>query len=68
MWINAHDALIAMAPLDKVKTCVQIMKEYAEKPILIKGEQLIIPADCKISTPDERGVHRWSTLEKWKDE
>jgi hypothetical protein len=44
------------------------MKEYAEKPILIKGEQLIIPADCKISTPDERGVHRWSTLEKWKDE
>jgi DNA polymerase I-like protein with 3'-5' exonuclease and polymerase domains len=68
LWINSHDALIAMAPLDKVKTCLAIMKEYAEKPIIIKGEQLIIPAETKISTPDERGVHRWSTLVKWKEQ
>ena len=62
MALNIHDALITLAPLSKLKTCLAIMKEYAEKPLIIKGEQLIIPADLKQSQPDERGVHRWSNL------
>jgi uracil-DNA glycosylase family 4 len=66
IWLNNHDALIALAPVDKLKTCCSIMKEYQEKPIYINGEELIIPADTKISYPDEHGVHRWSTLKKWK--
>lgn len=66
MLLNVHDALLCVAPLHLVKTCVAIMKEYAEKPILINGEPLIIPADTKISHPDEHGIHRWSTLQKWK--
>ena len=66
IWLNVHDALMCLAPLDKVKTCVAIMKEHAETPIIIKGEPLIIPADTKISMPDDDGVHRWSTLKKWK--
>lgn len=60
--LNIHDALICLAPLDKVKKCLQIMKKHAEEPIMINGEELIIPADCKISQPDEKGVHRWSNL------
>jgi DNA polymerase I-like protein with 3'-5' exonuclease and polymerase domains len=66
MWLNIHDALIAIAPLDKLKTCLRIMKRYAEEPIIINGEPLIIPADVAISQPDEKGIHRWSTLKKLK--
>lgn len=68
MWLNVHDALMAIAPLDKIRTCLKIMKRYAESPILIDGEELIIPADCKESVPDENGFHRWSTLKKVKIE
>lgn len=62
MVLNIHDALIALAPLDKLKTCLSIMKAYAERPILVKGRELIIPADCKTSYADEQGKHRWSQL------
>lgn len=62
--LNIHDALICHGPLSKIKTCLAIMKEHAESPILIKGEQLIIPADLKMSVADETGEHRWSTLKK----
>lgn len=62
--LNVHDALICHGPVEKIKTCLAIMKEYAESPILINGEELIIPADLKMSVPDDKGMHRWSTLEK----
>lgn len=68
--LNIHDALIGLATADVVKTALSIAKEYAEEPIVVenvyetKAEQCIIPADCKISEPDEGGVHRWSTLKK----
>jgi uracil-DNA glycosylase family 4 len=62
--LNIHDALICHGPVDKIKTCLSIMKEHAESPILINGEELIIPADLKMSIPDELGLHRWSTLKK----
>jgi len=61
--LNIHDALIAIAPLSKIKTCLAVMREHAERPLMIQGEQLIIPADLKQSQPDERGIHRWSSLE-----
>lgn len=64
MVLNIHDALICLAPHDKVKTCLSIMKAYAEQPIMVRGEPLIIPADCKISVPDDKGIERWSTLKK----
>jgi uracil-DNA glycosylase family 4 len=66
MWLNGHDSLIAMVPHDNAKTALRIMKEHAERPIMIGGEPLIIPADTKISEPDEKGIHRWSTLKKCK--
>lgn len=62
--LNIHDALICLAPTDKIQKCMQIMVKHAQEPIMIKGEPLIIPADVKISQPDEHGVHRWSTLKK----
>ena len=61
--LNVHDALIALAPLAKIKTCLQIMKRYAEAPLYIDGRELIIPADCKHAVPDDDGVRRWSNLE-----
>lgn len=70
--LNIHDAVIGIAKPSAVKTAVQICKEYMEMPIMIsdvygkKAEQLIIPADAKISEPDEKGIHRWSTLKKVK--
>lgn len=71
--VNAHDALIGIATPDKVKDALRIAKKYAEAPIMIqniyrtKTEPLIIPADCMISEPDDRHIHRWSTLKKVKD-
>jgi DNA polymerase I-like protein with 3'-5' exonuclease and polymerase domains len=73
--LNIHDALVCIAPHDKIKTCLAIMKKHAEEPIPIGGELLIIPAELKISCPtsweyneetgrvtyhdDPNGKHRW---------
>jgi uracil-DNA glycosylase family 4 len=64
--INVHDSLTGIAPIGRGKDCLRICKEYAEAPITIKGEQLIIPADLALSQPDEQGIHRWSNLKKFK--
>lgn len=60
--LNVHDALIGLVPIEKAEHCLRIMVKHAERPLIIHGEPLIIPADTKISQPDERGIHRWSTL------
>ena len=78
--LNIHDALICIAPISKVKSCLRIMKKYAEEPIRINGIDMIIPAELKVSVPcdiivDEesgkvhyepnpKGVHCWGNLEK----
>jgi len=64
--LNVHDALIGLAPISKAKTCLAIMKEWAETPIMVQGEPMIIPSDLGMSQPDEKGVHRWSTIKKIK--
>lgn len=62
MWLNIHDALICLAPRHKVKTCLSIMKKYAEEPIMINGMPLIIPAETKMGYPDDKEIIRWSQL------
>jgi uracil-DNA glycosylase family 4 len=67
--LNIHDALIATNRCGYGAIVREIMKKYAEEPLLIEGmdgevRELIIPCDLKTSKPDEIGVHRWSTLEK----
>lgn len=62
MALNIHDALIAMGPIDDLPMALSIMKYYAEEPLYIHGEKLIIPADTKLSYPDEKGIHRWNQL------
>lgn len=62
--INVHDSLTGLAPIGRGVDCLRICKEYAEAPITIRGEQLIIPADLALSEPDEGGIHRWSNLKK----
>lgn len=70
--LNIHDALICLAPLYRLQTCLSIMKKYAQKPLMIpykdKGiirqRELIIPADTKISFPNSRGFHSWESLKK----
>ena len=67
IWMNIHDALIVLAPLDKVELCLSIMKKYAEQPIYIRPDinpPLIVPADTKIAVPDDKGIIRWSTMKK----
>jgi hypothetical protein len=68
--MNIHDSLIGMCPPEDAKTCLAILKEYAETPIMIqdawmnKPQPLIIPAEIKMSFPDETGLHRWSNLKE----
>lgn len=70
--LNIHDALIALNRIEDGPTVRAIMKKYAEEPISILcvdgvTRELIIPCDLKASQPDDKGVHRWSTLAKVKE-
>lgn len=60
--LNVHDAVVGLAHKDDAKRALAICVRYAEMPIMVRGEPMIIPADPKISVPGEDGVHRWSTL------
>lgn len=62
--LNNHDALLALCRLDQREKALRIMVKHAEEPIIVRGERLIIPAEPHLSVADERGVHRWSTLEE----
>ncbi len=42
---NNHDSLTAMCRWKDSEVVGRLMRQYAESPLLIKGEQLIIPAD-----------------------
>lgn len=64
--LNIHDALVGIAPIEKAMTCLRICKKHAEAPIIVKGEPLIVPMEAGISQPDEKGIHRWSTIKKIK--
>ncbi len=82
IWVNVHDSVTAFVPSSRALSMLRVLKEYAEKPIYVRGEQLIIPADCKISVPsswdesankgkgawvkDPAGLHRWNFMEKVK--
>lgn len=62
--LNNHDALLALCRLDQRERALSIMVKHAEEPMYVRGERLIIPADPKMSVPDEHGVHRWSNLKE----
>lgn len=64
--LNVHDALVGLAKVERAEKCLNIMKKYAEQPIVVRGEPLIIPADMGISVADEVGKHRWSNIKKVK--
>lgn len=62
--INVHDSLTALCKIPQHKTVVKLLIKHAERPIVIHNDlpPLIIPAEAKVSVPDEHGVHRWSNL------
>lgn len=60
--LNVHDCLIFQGPEKTMKTALAICKKYAEEPIVIHGEPMIVPADLKMSIAGEDGLHRWTTL------
>lgn len=64
IMMNVHDSLTVLAPEAKIKTCLRIMRKYAEQPIYINGEPLIVPAEPAIAVPDDKGIIRWSNLKK----
>jgi len=60
--LNVHDALLIQHKPEDTEAVVAISKKYAEQPVLVGGEKITIFTDYKHSQPDERGIHRWSTL------
>lgn len=64
MMLNIHDALISSAPESEKECVIAITKKYSEEPITINGIDVSIPSEFKVSKPDEKGIHRWSTLAK----
>jgi len=63
---NNHDSLTAMCRVKDAQQVALVMRKYAEAPLIIHGDPLIIPADFKMTVPDENGVHRWSNMKKLK--
>jgi hypothetical protein len=66
MAFNNHDSCTALVHKDYIRPVIHAIRKHAEAPLIIHGEQLIIPAEFAISEPDEKGIHRWSTLKKLK--
>lgn len=64
--LNIHDALIALARLEDMQRVARILAKHAAKPLIVRGQELVIPCEVALSEPDERGIHRWSTLKKIK--
>lgn len=64
--LNVHDSLTALSKLEDVHNTAKLLLHYAEQPIDVKGREMIIPADVKVSVPDKKGIHRWSTLKGYK--
>jgi DNA polymerase len=64
MWLNIHDALIAIHKPQHRDLVSAVMKKHAEKPIVIGGEPITIFTDFKHSQPDKLGIHRWSTIKE----
>ena len=62
MLLNVHDALIAIHRPRHAKLVQSIMRKHAEEPIIIRGQPVTIFTDFKQSKPDQKGIHRWSTL------
>jgi len=65
MILNIHDALISSCSKADVDLVIAITKKYSEEPININGIDVSIPSEFKVSKPDEKGIHRWSTLSKY---
>lgn len=77
--LNVHDALIAICRIGQEMAVARIMQKYAEAPLIVRGEKLIIPAEFKVSYPsvpqqdengkvtfvrdDVHGVHRWGVMQ-----
>lgn len=64
--MNIHDALVTLHKPEVRDTVFRILKKHAERPIYIRGEPLIIPAEFKVSVPGPDGQHRWSKMQKVK--
>lgn len=60
--INIHDALIAVHLPEETSIVQEILRTYAEEPITIRGQPIVIPAEIKQSTAGSDGIHRWSTI------
>lgn len=68
--LNIHDALVFLVHKDVEKLMLKLVWKWANKPININGQDVVIGMDFKISKPDENGIHRWSTLKsiEYKEE
>jgi hypothetical protein len=66
--LNVHDNLVGITTPKHAKTCLAILKRYAESPIMIsdawhrKPEPLIIPAETKMSYPTIAEVNKQGKL------
>lgn len=64
--LNIHDALIALARFEDMERVARVLHKHATKPLIVRNTELVIPAEIAMSQPDEKGIHRWSTLKKVK--
>lgn len=68
IWMNIHDALIAIHKPQHRDVVAAVMRKHAEDPIMIRGEPVRVFTDFKHSQPDEFGIHRWSTIKEIEED
>jgi uracil-DNA glycosylase family 4 len=61
IMLNVHDSNTALCKFDDAKRVAAIMRKYAEKPIYIRGEEMIVPCELKWVPPTNE-IRRWSDL------
>jgi len=64
--LNIHDALVAVARLSDMVAVAHVLHRHATKPLIVRNQELVIPAEIGLSKPDTDGTHRWSTIAKVK--
>lgn len=62
--LNIHDALIFLYKLDVEELMMKLIWKWANKPLNINGEDVVIGMDFKKAYPDEQGIRRWSTMKE----
>jgi len=61
LYMQMHDAIILSVPKERLTEAVTLTKEAMTQPIVIKGDELVIPIDAKVG-------EKWGEMKDYMEE